>query len=147
MPKNFNLLSNIFNLGPKTFKLLLKKFNWLPKKFKISGKKIKIDAENIQNSAENIQNSAKKKSKINNRVNWILSKRVCDVITIFIASLKSQSARGVSHHPPFMGNCPIISHTFFSLIYPVDEFSLKEIRMWGQSKILSYYFFVWCKPR
>ena len=28
----------------------------------------------------------------------------------------------------------------FSLIYPVDEFSLNEIRMWGQSKISSHCF-------
>ena len=28
------------------------------------------------------------------------------------------------------------SHVF-SLIYPVDEFSFKEMRMWGQSKISS----------
>ena len=46
-----------------------------------------------------------------------------------------------------MGNCPTISHTFFSLIFPVDEFSLKEMRTWGQSKISSYCFFVWCKSR
>ena len=30
-----------------------------------------------------------------------------------------------------MGNCPTISHTFFSLIYPVEEFSLKEMRTRG----------------
>ena len=61
--------------------------------------------------------------------------------------LKSPSARGASHHPAFMGNCRTISHTFYSLIYPVDEFSLKETRTWGQFKISSYYFFylVWIK--
>ena len=59
--------------------------------------------------------------------------------------VKSQSTRGASHHPAFMGNCPTISHTFFSLIYPVDEFSLKGMRTWGQSK--SYCFFVWCESR
>ena len=35
--------------------------------------------------------------------------------------LKSQSARRVSHHPVFMGNCRTISHKFYSPIYPVDE--------------------------
>ena len=43
---------------------------------------------------------------------------------------KAQSVRGASHHPAFMGNCQTISHTFYSLDYPVDEFSLKEMRMW-----------------
>ena len=58
--------------------------------------------------------------------------------------LTSRSARGASHHPAFMGNCLTISHTFFNLIYPVDKFALKEMRMWDQSKILSC-FFVWCE--
>ena len=35
--------------------------------------------------------------------------------------LKSQSVRGASHHPAFMGNCRTISHKFYSPIYPVDE--------------------------
>ena len=38
-------------------------------------------------------------------------------------------------------NC--INHVF-SLIYPVDEFFLKEMRTLGQSKISSYCFYVWC---
>ena len=42
----------------------------------------KISAEKNQNSAEEIPNSAGNIQKITNRVNWILSKRVCDVITI-----------------------------------------------------------------
>ena len=45
-------------------------------------KKIEISAEKIKNSAEKIRNSAEKVQKITNRVGWILSKRVCDVITI-----------------------------------------------------------------
>ena len=61
--------------------------------------------------------------------------------------LKSRSVREASHQPFFMGNCPTISHRFFSFIYPVDEFSLEEIRTWCQFKILSYCFFVWCKLR
>ena len=39
-----------------------------------------------------------------------------------------------------MGNCPAINQTFFSLIYLVEEFSLKEMRTWGRSKISSYCF-------
>ena len=61
--------------------------------------------------------------------------------------LKSRSSRVASHHWAFMGNCPTNSHTFFSLIYPVEEFSLKEMRTSGRSKILSYCFFVWCKSK
>ena len=36
---------------------------------------------------------------------------------------------------------------FFSLIHAVDEFSLKEMRTWGQSKISSCCICVWCKSR
>ena len=60
---------------------------------------------------------------------------------------RSRSAWGASHHSAFIGNCPTISHTFFSLIYQVYEFSLKEKRTWGQSKISSYCFFVWFESR
>ena len=69
------------------------------------------------------------------------------MLLCLLLRLKCWSARGASQHPDFTGNCTTISHMFFSLIYPVDEFSLKEMRMWGQSKISSYCFFVWCKSR
>ena len=38
-------------------------------------------------------------------------------IVLFIASAKipGRSARGASHHPALMGNCPTISHTFLAL--------------------------------
>ena len=58
--------------------------------------------------------------------------------------LKPWSASGVSHQPAFMGSC--YSHVF-SLMHPVDEFSLKEMRTWGQSKILSYCLCVWCESK
>ena len=35
----------------------------------------------------------------------------------------------------------------FSLIHPLDEFSLKEMRTWGQSKISFCFLCVWCKSR
>ena len=60
---------------------------------------------------------------------------------MFVASTKIPEGEGASHHPAFMDNCPTISHTFFSFIYPVDAFSLKEMRTWSQS----YCFFVWLK--
>ena len=56
----------------------------MPKKFKIVLKK-------IQNSAEKIQNSVEKIQKITNRVYWILSKRVCGVITIGAAIAQAMS--------------------------------------------------------
>ena len=35
--------------------------------------------------------------------------------------LKSQSARGASHHPAITGNYQTINHTFYTPIYPLDE--------------------------
>ena len=155
MPKKFHLVPNIFNLAAKTFKLAPKKFNLVykknqftvKKKIKIIDKIIKLSAGKIQNSAGKIQNSVGKIQKITNPVDWILRKRVCDLITMFIASAKIAKREGASHHPAFWGNCTTISHTFFILIYPVDEFSLKEMRTWSQFEISPYCFFVWCKLR
>ena len=93
----------------KKFKLVPKNFNLVPEKNKISTKKNQNSAKEIQNSSENIQ-------KITDQDDWILTKRVCDVITLFIALTKSPSARGESHLPAFTGNCLTISHTIFSLI-------------------------------
>ena len=58
--------------------------------------------------------------------------------------LKPWSARGASHHPLIWAT---IIHTFFSLIHPVDEFSFKEMRMWGQPKTSSCCLCVWCKSK
>ena len=58
--------------------------------------------------------------------------------------LKPWSARGITHQPAFMGNS--YSHVF-SFIHPVYEFSLKEMRAWGQSKILSCCLCVWCESK
>ena len=60
--------------------------------------------------------------------------------------LKSRSVRGVSHRPAFMGNYPTISHTLLALL-PGGRVLLQGKRMWGQSKISSYCFCVWCKSR
>ena len=60
--------------------------------------------------------------------------------------LNPWSARGASHHATFMDNYDYHSHVF-SLIHPVDEFSFKEMRTWGQSKILPCCFCVWYKSR
>ena len=60
--------------------------------------------------------------------------------------LNPWSARGASHHATFMDNYDYHSHVF-SLIHPVDEFSFKEMRTWGQSKISPCCFCVWYKSR
>ena len=109
-------------------------------------KKIKISAKNFKIVLKKFKIVPKKFKKITNQVYWILSKRVCDVITMFIASTKTPKHEG-SISPSSMSNCLTISHMSFSLIYPVDEFFLKKMRTWGQSKISSYCFFVWCKSR
>ena len=58
--------------------------------------------------------------------------------------LKLWSARRASHHPLIWAT---IIHTFFSLIHPVDEFSFKEMRMWGQPKTSSCCLCVWCRSK
>ena len=66
---------------------------------------------------------------------------------MFIASAKIPEREGSTyHHPTFMGNCPTNCHVF-SLIYPVDEFSFKQMMTCGQSKTSSSYFCVCCESR
>ena len=53
-----------------------------------AAEKIQFSVKKFQFSAAKIQNSAEKIQKITNRVDWILSKRVCDVIVVlFIFTL------------------------------------------------------------
>ena len=59
---------------------------------------------------------------------------------LIMLQLKPWSARGVSYQATFMGNC--YSHVF-SLMHLVDEFSLKEMRTCGESKISSCCLCVW----
>ena len=58
--------------------------------------------------------------------------------------LKPWSPRGASYHPTFMSN--YYSHVL-SLIHPVDEFSFKEMRTWGQFKISSGCLCVLCESK
>ena len=62
-----------------------------------------------------------------------------ELILLFVVpamvKLKPWSARGTFHNLLIW---VAISHTFFSLIDPVDEFSFKEMSMWGQPKISSF---------
>ena len=50
---------------------------------------------------------------------------------------------GASNHSAFMDKWP----TVISLIHPEDEFSFKEMRMWGQFKISSCCICDWCESR
>ena len=60
------------------------------------------------------------------------------------ASAKTPERERASHHPAFMGN--YYSHVL-SLIRPVDKFSVKEMRTWGQFKISSGSLCVLCESK
>ena len=59
------------------------------------------------------------------------------------ASAKTLECEGTSHYPLIWATI----RTFFSLIHPVDEFSFKEMRMWGQPKTSSCCLCVWCRSK
>ena len=69
-----NLVPKKINLVPKSFNLLTKKFNLVPKSFNLLLK------EKEKKRPKKIRDSAEKIFKITNRIDWILSKSVCDVI-------------------------------------------------------------------
>ena len=66
-------------------------------------KKTRIRVEKIQNSSEKVLNSAKKFLKLTNQVDWILSKRVCEVFTMFIALAKIPEREGSISPSSFYG--------------------------------------------
>ena len=91
---------------PKSFNLVQKNSIYWQRRTKISTEKIQ---------------------KITNRVDWILIKRVCDVLLCLLLRLKSS----------LYGQLPdYVSHVL-ALIYPVGEFLFKEMKRWVQSKISS----------
>ena len=59
---------------------------------------------------------------------------------MFIASAKISEREGSISPASFYGQLPEYWSHVFSLIYPVDEFSFKAMKTWGQSKISSYCF-------
>ena len=59
---------------------------------------------------------------------------------MFIASAKIPEREGSISPSSFYGQLPHYWSHAFSLTYPVDEFSFKEMNTWGQSKISSYCF-------
>ena len=62
-------------------------------------------------------------------------------------SAESLERGGIISSRSFYGQLPDYYSHVFSLIHPVDEFSFKEMRTWGQSKISSCCICVWCKSR
>ena len=68
-------------------------------------------------------------------------------MVMYIASVKIPEREGSISSSSFYGQLPDYYSQAFSLIYPMDEFSWKEMRTWDQSKILSYCFCVWCESR
>ena len=72
--------------------------------------------------------NANRQAELLNTVN--VTTALEEKIVLFIASAKFPQCEGASHHPAFKGNCPSISQTLVSLIYPVCEFSsFKEMEM------------------
>ena len=59
---------------------------------------------------------------------------------MFIASAKIPEHEGSISPSSFHGQQPYYWSHVFSLIYPVDEFPLKEMKTRGQSKTYSYCF-------
>ena len=72
------------------------------------------------------------------------------VWNISYASVKTLEREGrISSSSNFCGQLADYYSHVFSVIHtlPLDEFSFKEIRTWGQSKISSCCLCVWCKSR
>ena len=60
--------------------------------------------------------------------------------------INSRMARGASHHPAFMGNCPTISHTFSAISTQCMNL-LKWNEDMVQYKVSSYCSCFWCESR
>ena len=58
---------------------------------------------------------------------------------MYIAPAKILEPKGSFSPFSFYGQPPNYYSLVFSLAYPVNEFSFKEMRTWGRSKITSYY--------
>ena len=82
-------------------------------------------------------------NKINKSVGTLNSGRM----VMHIASAKIPEHEGSISPSRSYGQLLDYQSHVCSLIYPVDELFLKEMRTWGQSKISSYCFCFWCEPR
>ena len=68
-------------------------------------------------------------------------------MVVHIASAKISEPKGRIPPSSFYGQLHDYYSHAFSLIYQVDEFSLKKMRTWAQYKISCYCFCVWCESR
>ena len=66
---------------------------------------------------------------------------------VYIASTKISEREGSISTSSFYRQLPNYQSHISSLIYPVDELSFKEMKIWCQSKISTYCFCVWCELR
>ena len=68
-------------------------------------------------------------------------------VVVYIALVKIPEREGNISPSSFYWQLLDYELQVFSLVSPVDEFSLNEMRTWDQSKISSYCFCVWCESR
>ena len=104
------------NLVRKSFKLVSKKFNLVPKSFNLVPKNLNLVPKKMNLVRKSFKLVSKKFNLVPKRFN-LVSKNF---------------------------NLVPKNHVF-SHIYPPNEFFLKEIRTWDQSKFSSSSFFIWCK--
>ena len=64
-----------------------------------------------------------------------------------IAPVKALEREEIISRSSFYRQLPDYQSHIFRLIYPVDELPIKEMKIWGRSKISPYYFCVWCQSR
>ena len=99
-------------------------------KFQISAKQNQFSVEKFPFSVDKIQLSAKEKSKLVAKDNKISAEKFKIVL----------DREGSLTPSSFYGPLPDYQPHVLTLIYPVEEFSFKEIKTWVQSKISIYYF-------
>ena len=66
--------------------------------------------------------------------------KVSEFSIVYIASAEIPERKGSILASNFSGQLPGYWSHIFSLFYPVDECSVKEMKTWGQSEILFYCF-------
>ena len=82
-----------------------------------------------------------------NKINKSVGNLNSGQILVHIASTKIPEREGSISPSSFYRQLPDYQSHVFNLIYPVDEFPFKEMKTWGQPKISSYCFCVWCESR
>ena len=76
------------------------------------------------------------------KTQWTLQMYYKKKLFCLILQIKSRSARGASHHLAFMGNCPIISHTFLAL--SIQWISSPPSRKWKRGVSPKFHHIVLC---